>query len=295
MAAAALMAAPLAMAEDVVVMPERIAVDVEAAQQVELAHGVDVVADSTGSAASRISGVVGVDLYSHFVSYGLDVWGEGEAFSGSETLNPYAEIAVEFDTFNLAVGLWGDVNDNTAASIGGELQEVDFYVGASKDVDKFSLGVTYQAWMYAGNTEKILDVSIGYDDSELWGNEGFTLSPSLTIHNRIGGDGLEKGTVVVLGGEYGVSLDEDCPVDLAVPFSLGYSLNDDYFRAGGDSGLAFLSVGVTASYGLGDIISAEYGEWSLNAGLTLYITEEDVYQNPEDTFLVANVGISMAF
>ena len=65
-----------------------------------------------------ISGVVGADLYSHFVSYGLDVWGPRAPtpFTGSETFNPYAEIADgslgQFDTC-VALGMrGGDVNDN---------------------------------------------------------------------------------------------------------------------------------------------------------------------------------------
>ena len=53
--------------------------------------------------------------------------------------------------------------------------------------------------------------------------------------------------------------------------------------------------GLSAGYGLGDVIGAEYGDWSLNAGVTLYATEDGVYNNPEDTFLVYNVGVSMAF
>ena len=61
-------------------------------------HGQAVILDAESELAAEpagvISGVVGADLYSHFVSYGLDVWAEGEPFTGSETFNPYAEIGM---------------------------------------------------------------------------------------------------------------------------------------------------------------------------------------------------------
>lgn len=254
-----------------------------------------VVLSEAGSLETNVSGVVGVDLYSHFVSYGLDVWGEGNAFSGSETFNPYIEVGLDLGAFSIATGLWGDINDNATSGLGGDIQEVDWYVGVSKDVDKFSLSATYQAWMYGGGTEEILDIGIGYDDSELWGDSGFSLSPSLTIHNRIASSlGQEEGTVVVLGGEVGIDTG-DSGLSLGVPVAVAYVVDEDYFIAGGDDGLGFFSVGLSAGYGLGDVIGAEYGDWSLNAGVTFYATEDGVYNNPEDSFLVYNVGISMAF
>lgn len=244
---------------------------------------------------SRVSGVVGGDIYSHFVSYGIDVWGEGDAFSGSETFNPYAEVSIDFDTFSLTLGAWGDVNDNVESGIGGDLQEVDIYAGIGFGVDKFSFGVTYQEWIYGSQTEDILDISVGYDDTGLIADD-FALSPSVVIHNRVSGDGLEEGTVIVAGVEPGFTIvdSEEFAVDMSVPVSVGFVLDDEYFIAGGDDGLGFFSVG--AAFGMPlDMIPSDYGSWALNAGITLYITEEDVYNNPEDTFLVYNLGLSMAF
>jgi len=253
--------------------------------------------DSEGDVSGvNVSGVVGVDLYSHFVSYGLDVWAEGNAFSGSETFNPYIEVGLDLGSFSVATGLWGDINDNAVSGLGGDIQEVDWYVGVSTDVDKFSVGVTYQAWMYGGGTEEILDVSLGYDDSEFWGDDDFSISPSLTIHNRIASSlGQEEGTVVVAGAEFAVDALEDAGVSLGVPVAVAAVLDEDYFIAGGDDGFAFFSVGLSAGYSLGEVIGAEYGDWSLNAGVTYYATEDGVYNNPEDDFLVYNVGVSMAF
>ena len=244
---------------------------------------------------SAVSGVVGADLYSHFVSYGADVWGEGDkAFSGSETINPYAEVAFDFESFTFAMGVWGDINDNAASSLGGNIQEIDVYAGISFDIDKLTVGLTYQEWAYAGQTEDIVDISLGYDDTGLFGDD-FALAPSLTIHNRVAGEGLEEGTVLVAGVEPGFSLldSEDWTVDLSIPVNVAWVLEDGYF--GGDDGFGFVSVGAAVGVPL-SMVPSEYGEWALNGGVTLYMTEEDVYpSNPDDTFLVYNVGVSLAF
>ncbi|MEM9882026.1 MAG: hypothetical protein AAF800_03805 [Planctomycetota bacterium] len=242
-----------------------------------------------------MSGVIGGDIYSHFVSYGLDVWAEGDAFSGSETFNPYAEVSIDFDILSVTLGAWADVNDNVESGIGGDLQEVDIYAGIGFGVDKFSFGLVYQEWLFGSQTEDIVDISIGYDDTGLIADD-FALSPSVVIHNRVSGDGLEEGTIIVFGVEPGFNLvdNESFTLDMSVPVSLGWVLDDDYFIAGGDDGLGFVSVGAAFGVPL-DMIPADYGAWALNAGVTLFITEEDVYNNPEDTFLVYNLGLSLAF
>ncbi|MEM1109964.1 MAG: hypothetical protein AAGH99_14870 [Planctomycetota bacterium] len=259
------------------------------------ALGLAPMATAQDAPESRVSGVVGADIYSHFVSYGLDVWGEGEAFSGSETFNPYAEVSIDFDAFSVTLGAWGDVNDNAASGIGGDLQEVDIYAGIGFGVDRFSFGVTYQEWIFGSQTEDILDISVGFDDSGLI-SEDFALSPSIVIHNRVSGDGLEEGTVIVASVEPGFTIvdSEELTVDMSIPVSLGWVLDDEYFIADGDDGLGFFSVG--AAFGLPlDFIPSEYGAWALNAGITVYVTEEDVYNNPDDTFVVYNIGASLAF
>lgn len=275
LAAAALCVSPMALAQDL----EQV---VDPAAMPEVAE-------------SRVSGVVGADVYSHFVSYGLDVWAEGEAFSGSETFNPYAEVAIDFDTFSFVLGAWGDINDNAESGLGGDIQEIDVYAGIGFDVDKFSFGVTYQEWFYASQSEDILDISIGFDDTGLISDD-FALSPAITIHNRLSGDGLEEGTVIVAGVEPGFTIidSEEWTVDMSIPVNVAWVLDDEYFIAGGDDGFGFFSVGAAFGVPL-SMIPSDYGEWALNAGVTLYVTEEDVYNNPDDTFLVYNLGLSLAF
>ena len=246
-------------------------------------------------AGSAVTGVVGGDVYSHFISYGDDVWNEGDAFSGSSTFNPYAELSIAVgDVLSFTVGTWWDVNDNAPPSIGGDLQEVDVYFGAGIAIDKFTFGVTYQEWLYGAQTEDILDISVGFDDTGLISDD-FSLSPSVIIHNRVSGDGLEEGTIIVGGVEPSVTVfeTEDLELAVAIPISVAFLLDEEYFGPGLDDGFAYVSVGAAISIPLP--IDTQYGEWAANAGVTYYYTEEDVYANPEDSIIVYNVGLSLAF
>ncbi len=266
----------------------------------------EVEADET-----KISFAGGVDYNTHFVSYGFDVWGVGTDFGDDATLNPWAEVAVDFGAFSLFVGTWWDVNTNGAASIGGQIQEIDVYYGLGFDVGDFSFGVTYQDWVYAGGVETILDFSVGYDDSELWGDfmgGEFALSPSLVVHNRLsstnidavpGGD--ENSTVLVFSIEPGFQLvdSEDYPISLSIPVSVGYFLEEGFHGAKSDGtvtddGFGYVSIGANLSMPL-TFIPAEYGSWSAGAGLTYYMTDEDVIDNEDDNFLTGTIGFSVSF
>jgi len=254
---------------------------------------------------SSVSGTVGVDFYTHFISYGFDVWAAGNDFGENATLNPYAEVAMDLtDSIGIFAGIWGDVNNNAANSIGGDIQEIDVYLGISYGFEEWGFSAVYQEWHYGGGTEHILDFGIGYDDTGVFIDD-FAFNPSLTIHNRVAatdglGGGQEDGTILVFGAEPSFTISEELGLEASVPINVGVSLTDNYFVATGDDGYAYTSIGLGLSMPL-DIIPAEYGSWSLNVGLTYYMTEDDVYNptgaagNPDDNFLVGNVGISLAF
>ncbi len=246
-------------------------------------------------AEAQVSGVAGADFYTHFVSYGFDVWGAGTDFGDNATFNPYAEIAFEIEDFSIVIGTWWDVNDNAPSSIGGHLQEVDVYFGVGYTYERFSFGITYQDWVYGGGTEKILDLSVGFDDSGLYGDSEIALNPSFVAHKRVGSTNITgdtNGWAFVFGIEPGFTLveSEDFTVDASIPVSLAFGTDDFY----AESGFGFFSVGLAVSAPL-VFIPEEYGEWSVGAGLTLYVTDEDAIGNPDDTFLVGNVGFSVAF
>jgi hypothetical protein len=244
------------------------------------------------AAEDFISGTFSLDFNTHFISYGGDVWADGDSMS-EPTFNPSIELALELPAgFTATLGTWWDVNSKGGGSsspLGGRIQEVDVWAGLAYTVGDFTAKVTYQAWMYGSDTEDILDLTFSYDTF---------LSPSLTIHNRLdqGAANGDEGTVLVLGLSHSV---EAGPVTISFPFNVAYFCSEDYhnawFNGGSDDGFGYGSIGVSASVPL-SFISEAYGDWSLHANLTYYVTDQDVIpNNPEGDFFTANVGLSIAF
>jgi len=233
---------------------------------------------------SAFSGTLSLDANTHFISYGADVWGGGSKWD-SVLFNPSLSIDVDLGggfTFNM--GTWWDVNDQAVSSIGGQIQEVDIWAGVSYATGIFSVGLTYQQWIYAGQTEEIVDLSFGLDTF---------LSPSLTIHGRTdaGASGGKTGAVGVLGVSHSVSAG---PVGIDFPVSVAFA-SDGFHAGGGSAGYAFASAGVQASMPL-SFISAAYGDWALNAGITYYNTSTSAIPgNPTDNFVTGNLGVSISF
>lgn len=248
-------------------------------------------APAPAPAEDVVSGVLKLDFNSHFISYGADVWGDAESLSDMG-FNPMLELAFALPAgFTATLGTWWDINskgDSSTAlgNIGGQMREVDVWAGLAYTYEKFTVGVTFQDWIYGSATEEILDVRFAYD---------CFLAPSLTIHNRLGagGSGGEEGTVLVLGVSHSI---EAGPVTVSFPVNLAYFLQDDFHANSTDDGFGYASVGVGAALPLSPYIGDAIGDWTLNAGLTYYFTDDDVVGNPnEDDFLTSSVGLSLAF
>lgn len=241
---------------------------------------------------SVVSGSLSFDYNSHFISYGFDVWGGGDSFGGDSTFNPSLELNWALtDNFTAILGTWWDVNGNATSSIGGDLQEVDVWAGGSYAFGDLSVTALYQAWIYGADTEHILDISLAYD---------CFLSPSITFHNRLdagaaAAGGSDDGLVIVPGIEYGFEVGS---VSFAIPVTAGFFVDDQFhgFTAAGtptDSGYGYFSVGLNASVPLP--IDEKFGEWDLHGGITYYNTEDDVMNNPSDSFFTWSVGIGCSF
>ena len=167
------------------------------------------------------------------------------------------------------------------------IQEIDLWSGIGYTYEKFSITTTYQAWIYGGSTENILDVSLGYD---------CLLQPTLMFHNRltIGASGGANGTVMVLGLSHTVDAG---PVSVTFPVNFATFLGENFYggNAGSDSGYGYTSLGAQAAYPLA-FLGDTYGEWSLDAGLNYYWTNSSVIPgNPSNHFLTYNFGLSASF
>jgi hypothetical protein len=225
---------------------------------------------------------------SHFISYGRDVWADGSSMS-RPGFNPMLEFTFKLpENFALTLGTWWDVTakgDPSPNTIGGDIYEIDLWTGLSYTYDKFTIGATYQAWIYGDAVEQIVDVKLGYDTF---------LSPTLLFHNRVseGASGGDNGTVMVLGLSYAI---EAGPVTFTVPFNIAANLTNDFNAPGGDQGYAYTSVGLQASYPLA-FLGSTYGEWAATGGILQYWTDAGaIPQNPKNQFLTYNVGLTASF
>lgn len=238
---------------------------------------------------SKLTGSLNLDFNSHFISYGLDVWGDGNDFQGG-TFNPSLSLTWALPgNFTATLGTWMDVNNNAVSRIGGSLQEVDVWAGIGYNLGNLNISTLYQNWIYGGANEEIVDIKFTYN---------CFLTPSFTIHNRMdpGASGGNNGTILVAGISPSVNAG---PVTFAFPVNLAYFLDDDFHPGSTDSGLGYGSVGVSATYPL-TFLGDSYGAWNIHGRLNYFVTDGDVVANtdagrPDNDFLTANIGIGCAF
>jgi hypothetical protein len=225
-----------------------------------------------------VSGTLSLMVNTHFISYGSDVWAAGTDWD-DVLFNPSIELTIDLGSgFNFIIGTWWDVNDNADSDIGGAIQEVDVWAGLSYTTGPLSFTLLYQEWMYAEQSERIVDFKIGYDTF---------LSPYILVHGRVdNGLDADNGVVGVLGGSYDF---EAGIVSFSIPASVAFAT--DGFH-GGDGGFAYVSAGLTAT------VPLEFlpGDWSLTGGVTYYHTNSDVIpNNPDDDFVTGSIGLTLAF
>lgn len=255
--------------------------------------------DAIEAAEDKISGTVGVDLATHFVSYGVDVWDAGNDWDDPSVF-VWGELAWDLEPVTLTAGVWSDNNNNGSDPLAGPIQEIDVYVGAAVALGDFTVGATYQEWYY-GAEETVLDLSLGYDDTGLI-SEDFAFNPSIVYHNRLSGDGIEEGAVLVAGVEPSFTIveSETYPLTLSIPVAAAFAVpainGDDEFYSDEEDAFewAYASVGATLGFPLA-FIPAEYGEWAAAANTTYYFTNEDLTANPRDNFLTGMLSLSVGF
>jgi len=246
------------------------------------------------SAAENISADIGISENTHFISYGLDVWGGKDDFFGDKSTTwIYGDFALKLNdwlAFNLSV--WSDNNDNVSSGIGGHIQEIDINPGFAVTYGMLTSSVTYNAWSYAGDVEESIDFGFAYNDTGLI-MEGFALNPKVVWHYRASGNGTQTiGSAVVLS--VGPSFPLVSTLSLSIPAGIAFFTTDD-FQGGISGGYGFSYIGASLNYGL-EMIPEQYGKWNLNFGLMEYFTEHDAIPgNPTENFLTGSIGISVAY
>jgi hypothetical protein len=229
-----------------------------------------------------VTGTLALTVDTHFVSYGADVWAAGKDWD-KPLFHPSIELGFDLGGgFKGILGTWWDVNNNATSSIGNSVQEVDVWAGLGYSTENWSFTVLYQEWMYANQSERIVDVKAGYSHF---------LNPSLTLHFRTDSEnaGQDDGLVAVLGVAPSKTFEDLGNLTVSVPVNVAFN-TDGYHN--GDSGLTFISVGANASIPL----TFMRGNWSFNAGITFFHTDEEVIPgNVEESFLTGTAGLTLSF
>ncbi len=246
----------------------------------------------------------GPNLGAVSVSGGVDFvtqyWFRGMAQENQGFISqPWIDVAINLGPFGLDNvdvygGFWGSIHSGTGSSPANpspgasgfetDLFEADFYAGVSIGLPaNFALDVAYVTLTspaFGGIFADEVDITLAYDDAELWGEgplPGWTgLQPyvMVAIETQGGSDvGVEQGTYLEIGIAPGFTAvqSETYPIDISVPMTAGFSI-EDYYETNAGSGIddddafGFFDIGLEASMPL-SFMPAEVGSWSVYAGV----------------------------
>ncbi len=256
----------------------------------------------------KISLSAGVDFTTEYWFRGI--FQEDQGFIAQ----PYVDVGInifEADDFSMDVyfGNWNSLHSEDST---GTWYEADMYVGFAFGLPAgFSADLSYIV-LYNPNggdafAEEI-DLGFGYDDAPLWESAGLDfggLQPSalFAFETNAGSDGdtTDEGVYFEFGIEpaFTVIDSADYPIDLSIPVTFGFSVDDYYEFAGpgeGD-GLGFADVGLVASMPLA-FMPSDYGDWSVSAGVHLLFLEgtlESVDDTQDDFHVYGSLGISFDY
>jgi hypothetical protein len=241
---------------------------------------------------------VGQTFTSHFISYGVDVWGGGSTlspFSARSTAFSYGTLTANLnDELSVYANIWTDLNNNVPSAIGGPLQEIDVNFGFTYKLGDLSISAQHGFWNYASDIEKVVDLNVAYaDNGKVIPN--FALNPSVNVHYRYEPNGGQRTGGAIVGGlSPSITIPIDGDNSIAVSFPLNVAVFTGGFQ-GGDGGYGYSSGGVTGTYRLG-FIPKKFGLWDLSAGITFYHTPDyAIPSNPIETFFVTAVDLKMSF
>lgn len=232
---------------------------------------------------SCISGDIGVDVVSQYISRGLIFENQGAI------IQPYADLYFKLyegegllTKVQANLGIWNSFHsrhtDAGEASGHGtgradaastrSWYEFDFTPGVSFEFAK-TLTITPSWYTFLSPNDGFstfggLNVNVALDDSKWLGD--FALHPHFTVLFELenkAGNGSDEGVYY----EVGIAPGHDFgPVAIAVPITAGFGSNDFYAN---DAGFGFFSAGLTATAPL-KFIPECLGKWNVRAGATYY-------------------------
>jgi hypothetical protein len=210
-------------------------------------------------------------------------------------------------SLDIGVGTWNSVHSNKTGESGSgptNWYESDVYPSLSATfVERVETSLTYQVYTSPNGafaTIQNLDLGLAFDDSELWGDAPFSLSPSALLSFELDRTNFGEEEGVFLGFELEpayVLLDgEEYPITVAAPLALGLSLSDYYEDESGDDTFGYFSFGLGFSVPLA-FIPEDFGSWSTSIGIDVYVLGDNLkeFNEGDSPFPVGILGVLMEY
>ncbi len=228
-------------------------------------------------------------------------------------IQPWAEVGVDLwegedASLGAIFGIWNSVHGetDTAGSSDNSVEnwyESDLYLGLNLEVGEWSFNGSYIWYLSpsdAFTTGEEVILSVGYDDSSLWGGK-FALNPHILLALETGegtATGNEKGSYLELGVAPGFDWEPKAGtlIEFEIPLTVGFSIEDYYQSADDDDDtFGFFSAGLNATLSLP--VPPQYGAWSLSGGVHVLALGEAAEQlnSDEDLEVIGTIGLSISY
>lgn len=243
-------------------------------------------AEEAKDPARNISGSVGLDIYTDYISRG--VLYENQGFIAQ----PYGELAFKLyeakegvQGVSLFAGVWNSLHSEQTGAIDGSTSdawfEIDWYAGLSfAFMDKWTFKAQYGEFISpsdAFGTCKNLQFVLAFNDADLIA-KGFALNPYVQLFIELdgkAGTGSDEGVYVELGIAPAFALTQgDYGLTLTIPVAIGLGFDDFYTKIEDgdteDDTFGFVKVGATLSMPLAFMADAGFGTWTFAVGGEVY-------------------------
>ena len=271
------------------------------AQDAEAEVVVEAEEPAVNSGSVRLTG--GVDVATHYFFRGY--LQEDQDAIVQPYVNVYFDLVKGDNPITAYIGTWNSFHgEKTGADDGtfGSWYEADLYAGVDATLGGgFTVGAIYTLYAYpngAFDTVEELGFKLSYDDTDKWGLP-FALKPFVGVYFETDDQNGTEDTYLEVGVAptvYTFNEKSDQPIALAVPVTIGMSLDDYYFDDSGDEEfLGYGSIGIAGSMPLG---SGKFGAWTLNASVTwmqLFADGLETANNDDDNEIIGKVGVSFAY
>jgi hypothetical protein len=278
--------------------------------RVQAATGVPV-GEERAPNTGRVTLGLGADWASAYYFRGI-----ANVQNGGSNVQPYAEIGFKLlenvgplTALTVSPGIW---NNFQYGEEGRLVQPSDPRFWFEADLygkltatwwEVLTTGVTYTYYTSPNDsftTYADVGLSFGLNDAKWLGD--FALNPSLLFAFETKGEALasdnQKGIYMGIGLAPGYTFfaDTPTPLNVSAPMTFGFSVKDYYTVNGQNQTFGYFSGGPLFTVPL-KFIPAEYGNWSLRAGVQLVVLNTNLKTvNTDDNFVpIGNVGLTLTY